>query len=92
MPNDLTKGNGSTTVATAGKDFFTQYGEAIRQTTIVGKLLKFSKGDWSAGEAAEPIEEGTFFTANMQSDPKVTNQKTGPVTSKGSDKSGRTRF
>jgi len=65
MPNDLTKGNGSTTVATAGKDFFTQYGEAIRQTTIVGKLLKFSKGDWSAGEAAEPIEEGTFFTANM---------------------------
>jgi len=28
----------------------------------------------------------------MQSDPKVTNQKTGPVTSKGSDKSGRTRF
>ena len=50
MSNDLTKGNGSTAVATTGKDFFTLYGEAIRQTTIVGKLLKFSKGDWSAGE------------------------------------------
>jgi len=65
MSNDLTKGNGSTAVATTGKDFFTLYGEAIRQTTIVGKLLKFSKGDWSAGEDAEPIEEGRQFTANM---------------------------
>jgi hypothetical protein len=66
MPNDLTKqGNGSTAVAQTGKDFFTQYGEAIRQTVIIGKLLKFSKGDWTAGEESEPIEEGTRFVANM---------------------------
>jgi len=65
MMKDLTKQNGSTAVAGTEKDFFTQYGEAIRQTAIIGKLLKFSKGDWTAGEASEPIEEGTRFTANM---------------------------
>ena len=63
--NELLKKNGSTDVATTGLNFFQQYGEATRQTAIVGQLLKFSKGDWTAGESNDEVEEGTQFIANM---------------------------
>jgi hypothetical protein len=63
--NELLKKNGSTDVATTGLNFFQQYGEATRQTAIVGQLLKFSKGDWTAGQDDMPIEEGTQLIANM---------------------------
>jgi hypothetical protein len=62
--NDLTKTtNGQ--LSTQTDDPFLQYGEAAKQTAIVGKLLKFSKGDWSAGEYNDLIEDGTQFVANM---------------------------
>ena len=62
--NDLIKQtNGQ--LAPQGDDPFQQYGEAAKQTAIVGKLLKFSKGDWTAGEYNEPVEDGTTFVANM---------------------------
>lgn len=48
-----------------GANYFTQYGESVRSTAIVGKLLKFSKGDWVAGEENADVEEGTQFIANM---------------------------
>jgi hypothetical protein len=63
--NDIVKGNGSTAVGTTGLNFFQEYGEATRQTAIVGQLLKFSKGDWTAGQDDEPIDEGSTFIANM---------------------------
>ena len=54
-----------TVVPFGDQNYFQIYGEATRQTAIVGKLLKFSKGDWTAGEANEPIENGSQFIANM---------------------------
>jgi len=63
--NDLTKQNGGKGVSTGAENPFLQYGEAARQTAIVGELLKFSKGDWTAGQEGTPIEEGTRFVANL---------------------------
>ena len=48
-------------------DYFSQYGEQAAMRTIVGKLLKFSKGDYMAGENNEDIAEGTELAANMDS-------------------------
>ena len=44
---------------------FESYGSQVAQRAIVGKLLKFNKGDWLAGEDDEEIEDGTTFVANM---------------------------
>lgn len=44
---------------------FLSYGEQAAQQQIVGKLLKFSKGDFLAGEDNEEIEHGTQFVVNM---------------------------
>ena len=52
-------------VVVKGDDPFSTYGNAIRQTSIVGELLKFSKGDWMAGQNNDIIEDGTEFVANM---------------------------
>lgn len=65
MSKELERQNGSRELATTGENPFTAYGNSVRQTAIIGKLLKFSKGDWTAGEDDEPIEDGTQFTANM---------------------------
>ena len=63
--NDLiNKGpNGVATGGTANP--FLAYSDAVRSTSIVGKLLKFSKGDWMAGENNEIIHAGTQFVANI---------------------------
>lgn len=44
---------------------FEAYGEAVSQRSIVGKLLKFSKGDYLVGENNDEMEEGTELIANM---------------------------
>jgi hypothetical protein len=44
---------------------FESYGSQMSRSAIVGKLLKFSKGDWLAGEDNEEIEPGTKFVCNM---------------------------
>jgi len=62
--NDLTKRNGGD-LSLQGDNPFLNYGEAAKQTSIVGDLLKFSKGDWSAGQNNTMIAEGTQFIANM---------------------------
>jgi hypothetical protein len=46
-------------------NFFTAYGNQVSNTSIVGTLLKFNKGDWLAGEAEEDIAVGTKMVANM---------------------------
>lgn len=63
--NDLTKRNNGSNLAPAEDDPFAQYAKAVSQTTIVGELLKFSKGDWTAGINGTEIEEGTRFLVNM---------------------------
>jgi hypothetical protein len=44
---------------------FEAYGNSVSNRNIVGKLLKFSKGDYLAGEDAEEIDEGTQLVAMM---------------------------
>ena len=52
-------------LATYAPDPFEALANAISPRTIVGALLKFSKGDFLAGEDAKEIPEGTAFTANV---------------------------
>lgn len=52
-------------VAVQQDNFFESYGEQASQKTIVGKLLKFSKGDYTAGEKDEDVPVGTQLIANM---------------------------
>jgi len=63
--NDLTKQGGNGQLSLQGENPFLTYGEAAKQTSIVGELLKFSKGDWTAGQNNTVIAEGTQFIANM---------------------------
>lgn len=54
------------TEAAASANPFIAYGEAQnRRGMIVGKLLKFSKGDYLAGQDNEEVPEGTELIANM---------------------------
>jgi hypothetical protein len=55
----------STSLAPAGGNAFEAYGQAVSQRSIVGKLLKFSKGDYLVGENNEDMPEGTELIANM---------------------------
>ncbi|MET0723602.1 MAG: hypothetical protein ABWY64_22645 [Tardiphaga sp.] len=52
-------------IAKPNQDFFSSYGEQASQRSIVGKLLRFSKGEYTAGQQDEQVEEGTRFIANM---------------------------
>lgn len=63
--NDLATQQHGTSIANTGGNYFQAYGEQASQRSIVGKLLKFSKGDFLMGEDNEEVEEGTQFVANM---------------------------
>lgn len=48
------------------KNFFEQYGEqASSRSSIVGSLLKFSKGDWLLGQDEDEIPVGTRYVVSM---------------------------
>jgi len=47
-----------------GVDPFLAYADAVAPRSIVGDMLKFSKGDYLAGEEGKVITPGTQFTAN----------------------------
>jgi hypothetical protein len=47
------------------KNYFEQYGEQVSQRNIVGRLLKFSKGDYLVGENNAEMKIGTELVANM---------------------------
>ena len=55
----------NTAVANPSANPFEAYGNAASQRTIVGDLLKFSKGDYTAGQDDREIDEGTELVANM---------------------------
>jgi hypothetical protein len=55
----------ATAVSTPTGNPFAEYAESVLQRTIAGKLLKFSKGDWLAGQDNDEIPKGTKFVANM---------------------------
>ena len=54
-----------TTVAKSESNAFLAYGNAATTRSIIGTLLKFTKGDYIAGSDAEEIPLGTQFVANM---------------------------
>lgn len=54
----------STEVAAAANPFIS-YGEAQNQRAIIGHLLRFTKGDYLAGQDDDEIAVGTEFIANM---------------------------
>jgi hypothetical protein len=57
---------GSTEVAAGGgRNAFEDYGNAVSQKSIVGDLLKFSKGDYLAGEDEREVPIGTKIVFNM---------------------------
>jgi hypothetical protein len=57
---------GGTAIATADQaNVFQQYADAVSPRNIVGKLLKFAKGDYLAGEGGEEVKEGTQLVAIM---------------------------
>jgi hypothetical protein len=48
-----------------GVNNFTTYGDAVSIQTIAGKLLRFRKGEFLAGEDDTEIKPGTLLVANM---------------------------
>lgn len=62
--NQVTRSQGNA-VANPNSNYFEAYAEQANRRTIVGKLLKFSKGDWLAGEHNTEVPSGTKFIANM---------------------------
>jgi len=62
--NDMAERKSSAVSGTAANPF-TTYGEAQNQRAIIGQLLKFSKGDYLAGQEDEEVPVGTQFVANM---------------------------
>lgn len=62
--NAITNVDTNTAVATqGGYDPFAAYGQEAGSS---GDFLKFSKGDWSKGQAEEAVEVGSRFVANME--------------------------
>jgi hypothetical protein len=64
--NDIAKRQ-STDLATDQSDLFEAYGNAATARSIEGTLLRFSKGDYIAGQEEEQIPLGTRFVACMDS-------------------------
>ena len=46
-------------------DPFESYANEVEPQNIIGKLLKFTKGDYTAGKDADPVPAGSTFAANM---------------------------
>lgn len=55
----------ATALSTTGPNAWTEYGEAMGSRAITGDLLKFSKGDYLAGQDSREIAAGTRLTVNM---------------------------
>src|SRR5580765_8197501 len=62
--NDITERK-SGSVAASAENYFAAYGEQVSQKSIVGQLLKFSKGDYLVGEDNDEVPLGTRYIVNM---------------------------
>jgi hypothetical protein len=63
--NDVARINSNAVALPADHNPFLSYGEQETRKTIVGKLLKFQKGDYVAGQDGEEVPLGTKLIANM---------------------------
>ena len=57
--------NNAVAVRGSTLDPFEAYANAVAPKNILGSLMKFSKGDYLAGEEGKAIETGTAVTANL---------------------------
>lgn len=87
--NEVAKRSAGTEVGSITTNYFQSYGDQVSQRSIVGQLLKFSKGDYLIGQDNEDMKEGTQLVANMDElmvgwlrweDNKPTDQIMGRVT------------
>jgi hypothetical protein len=84
-----TETSGGNALAVAGQaNLFRTYADACAPRTIIGKLVKFSKGDFIVGDAGEAIADDVEFTALMDEltvgwvrweDNKIAEQRMGRV-------------
>jgi len=64
--NDLALEQSKNQLAPVGlSDPLEAYADSIAPVLIIGKLLRFSKGDYLAGEAGDEVSAGTMLTANL---------------------------
>jgi hypothetical protein len=63
--NALTNTNGNAVAVDQDFDPFAEYANSMGGSRIVGKLLKFNKGDWLVGQNGDMMEPGTQLVANM---------------------------
>jgi hypothetical protein len=59
--NEIIKATNTAVALADDADPFQAFADAVAPQYIVGKLLKFSKGIWLAGEASEPVEHKQFI-------------------------------
>ncbi|WP_161850223.1 hypothetical protein [Bradyrhizobium sp. CCBAU 051011] len=57
MTSEIIKATTAAVALADGADPFQAFADAVAPQFIVGKLLKFSKGDWISGEYNEPVEQ-----------------------------------
>ena len=57
MTQELAKKISAAVAIADHTDPFQAFADAVAPQYIVGKLLKFSKGLWLAGENSEPVEQ-----------------------------------
>ncbi|HEX2554221.1 MAG TPA: hypothetical protein VHL98_10995 [Microvirga sp.] len=65
MNQMTTRSTGTDLAAGSSKNAFEAYAESTSRNRIVGDLLKFSKGEYTAGQNGDEVEEGTQLVANM---------------------------
>src|SRR5262245_39409768 len=65
MSTAIVKKERSAVAVYGEKDPFESFADEVSPQMICGKLLKFSKGDFLAGEDAELINEGTILTVGI---------------------------
>ncbi len=65
MTQELVKKTSAAIAITDDTDPFQAFADAVAPQHILGKLLKFAKGDWVAGENGEPVDKTASFIVGM---------------------------
>jgi hypothetical protein len=65
MKQEVVKGAHTAVTLAENADPFQAFADAVAPQYIVGKLLKFTKGDWLAGENSKPVDPKTSFIVGM---------------------------
>ena len=69
--NDIIKATSTAVALADDADPFQAFADAVAPQYIVGKLLKFSKGIWLAGENSEPVEHEAVHRRHACADDRL---------------------